>query len=641
MNFSIAAVRKHAWWALCVVLLDAGAAHAQTVRVVAANSSNNDVYEVAFSGSGGSVTTIINDQSTHASLRSVAFLANAETLTVDVLAADTLRDQVLRFPNPTASTPTAAQVVWAPGDGVAGPNPLGLPGPVAPNGLSLDAEQNLFVVSSAPGTSVSQTMWVFKRNPASPSGFDLPRLLDSHFGGASVDQLQETLVSTIKVGPVAFDDLLVAATPARVFRYSAAAIRTVLADGGEIEPSTLVTPTVLGAYEPAGLDFWPTDGKLLISTSNGTVLTYDVEAGTLLANFASGLGNGKFKIKTGLELGQPRAYVANRNGGEILKFGPPAGGANPPLAMVTTGVQSPQGLTVTNAGLSTAESCLASSGGCDPIGVINHQIRDTFTGVAGSLLETACIVQTDPRVDPATGVCDGSPLNLADVCPGFESVMIPGHLCGAAGTPKKAAFAVLEAYAPFIELRDGLFVSEAFPETILPAPIVKCPSTVMAWAPIPSYEAPSVVGDRFEELTGACGSSTTFTRRGSYFLVTSFNVGALPGTTTADKLVQFAASKYEHIYQVLGVAAIAPKVARSLSNCLDQSKRQFDRGDYPNAVGQLLSCDGIVATNAGAFTSTMFVPNPAGEIRGRIANLYLTIDARILGHTPPADWPPL
>ena len=123
----------------CFFLLSTLTVQAQTVRVVAANSSNNDVYDVNFSGSGGSVSSIINDQSTHASLRSVVFLSNATSVTVDVLAADTLRDQILRFQNPTASAPTASQVVWQPSYGVTGPNPMGLPGPVAPNGLSLDS----------------------------------------------------------------------------------------------------------------------------------------------------------------------------------------------------------------------------------------------------------------------------------------------------------------------------------------------------------------------------------------------------------------------------------------------------------------------------------------------------------------------
>ena len=199
---------------------------------------------------------------------------------------------------------------------------------------------------------------------------------------------------------------------------------------------------------------------------------------------------------------------------------------------------------------------------------------------------------------------------------------------------------MLQTYAPGIQITDGFFASEAFPETILPSPILPCPSTAIAWAPIPSTEAPSVAGNRFDELTGACGSSTTFTRRGSYFLVASLYVDNLPGATTLDKLVQFASSKYGLIDQVMAVAAIQSKTARSLTNCLNQSEKQFGRANYANAAGQLLDCDSIVASNPTAFTSTMFAPNPGGEIRGRIANLYLTINSRILGNAPQADWPP-
>lgn len=66
---------------------------------------------------------------------------------------------------------------------------------------------------------------------------------------------------------------------------------------------------------------------------------------TRLADFSSGLGNGKFKVKTGIEDGVSYAFVANNNGGEILIFGAPpvGGGPNPPLATVTTGVEHPQG----------------------------------------------------------------------------------------------------------------------------------------------------------------------------------------------------------------------------------------------------------------------------------------------------------
>jgi hypothetical protein len=91
--------------------------------------------------------------------------------------------------------------------------------------------------------------------------------------------------------------------------------------------------------------FWPADNSLLITTTRGIVYQYDL---THIANppttFAGPLGNGLFKVKTGVASGLPYAYVANNNGGDILQFG----GPNNLLATVTSGVQHPQGLAVTN-----------------------------------------------------------------------------------------------------------------------------------------------------------------------------------------------------------------------------------------------------------------------------------------------------
>ena len=51
------------------------------------------------------------------------------------------------------------------------------------------------------------------------------------------------------------------------------------------------------------MDFWPVDSSLLITTANGTVLRYSFTATSAMRgpDFATGLGNGKFKVKTGVE----------------------------------------------------------------------------------------------------------------------------------------------------------------------------------------------------------------------------------------------------------------------------------------------------------------------------------------------------
>jgi hypothetical protein len=54
----------------------------------------------------------------------------------------------------------------------------------------------------------------------------------------------------------------------------------------------------------------------------------------------------------------------------------------------------------------------------------------------------------------------------------------------------------------------------------------------------------------------------------------------------------------------------------------------------------LLICDALVAANESAFSASSINPNPSGEIRGRFANLYLTINTRILGNPALGAWPP-
>ena len=117
------------------------------------------------------------------------------------------------------------------------------------------------------------------------------------------------------------------------------------------------------------MDFWPADNSLLITTASGTLLRYSFTPTSAIRgpDFATGLGNGKFKVKTGVQASAPLAFVANNNGGEILKFGAPpvGGGSNPPLATVTSGVQRPQGLAASNLAARDAAECLDTAGGCD------------------------------------------------------------------------------------------------------------------------------------------------------------------------------------------------------------------------------------------------------------------------------------
>ncbi|MET0984086.1 MAG: hypothetical protein ABW034_01635, partial [Steroidobacteraceae bacterium] len=317
---------------LTFFLCPMAALHAQAVRVTAVNSANGSLYDVNFAGSGGSITPLNTDQSSHVDLQSIAFRPNAVSGQIDLIVADGSRGQILLY----ASGSTVSQIIWDSSKGVTTPAE-GL-GPVHPDGLSVDSAGNLFVASSAPGQSTIAEVWVLRRNPAGAlaGGYDRPRLLDNNFGGLALESLVETSVATSANGFAAPGNLLVlAGNPAVLLSYSAAQVQTVLQGSGQVDPTVVLsTQQFPPGASPGGFAFWPADGSLLITTGDGRILRYSTSAGRL-QDFASGLGNGKYKIKTGLEFGVPYAFVADNNGGDILKFGaPPATGTNSPIARV-------------------------------------------------------------------------------------------------------------------------------------------------------------------------------------------------------------------------------------------------------------------------------------------------------------------
>jgi len=616
-------------------LLSAPGAHAQALRVTAANASNSAVYDVNFSGSGGSISVLNTDANRHVSLRSLVFIPNAQSGQIDLLVADSSRGEIVRYADATG----VATLVWSTATG---------PGPNYPDGLSVDAAGNLFVASSASGNTKPAQLWVFPSDPLLPAGagFLAPRLIDSSFGGLSVQTLEETLVArTTSNASGAGDLLLLTGSPATVLVYSSANVQNVLNGGGSITPSrTLISSAQFPAgVAPGGMDYWPVDNSLLITTASGTVLRYSFTATSPVrgADFATGLGNGKFKVRTGIEATQPFAFLANNNGGEILKFGaPPAGGgANPPLATVTSGVQRPQGLAASNLAATAAAECLQTAGGCDLLGsVLKHSV-DRLASLSGYVIEDVCIVPKDPRIT-LYGSCTGHSLPVAQVCAGYGDTVIPDSMCGGSGA-SGSGFALIKSTSNSLNAAKGaLIVNEAFTEGVLSGAVNPCPKTVLGWAPTDG-EGTVVEGDTMLEITSSCGSSKGLTRGLSLWGIgLVLNENALPGKNLADARVKFAATKYDSLGSTITLAGIQPTFRSSLIACLDASRTFFDRKKYANAATQLVTCDALVAANEGAFTGNAVNPNPSGEIRGRIANLYLSIKARILGETAPGNWPP-
>jgi hypothetical protein len=626
--------------ALCVALGIAGLsasmhAEAQTLRVTAANASNSSTYDVTFAGSGGFITPLNTDQNLHVSLRSLVFIPNTATGKIDLLVADTSRGEIVRY----ADAKGRSTRVWIASSG----------GPANPDGLSVDGEGNLFVVTSAPSNRKPAQLWVFPSDKSLPSGagFLAPRLIDESFGGRTVKGLEESLIARASSGASGAGDLLLLASePSLLLVYPAAGVQGVINGGGPISPvRTLLSGAQFpSGVAPGGMDFWPVDNSLLITTANGTVLRYSFTANSATRgpDFAIGLGNGKFKVKTGREAGIPLAFVANNNGGQILKFGAPSanGGGNSPLAIVTSGVQRPQGLAASNLDSTSAANCLESAGGCDVLGgVIRHSVSG-LPSVTGYLIEDTCVVEIDPRI-AEFGSCTGHNLPVAQVCAGYGTTVIPDYMCGASGN-SGAGFALVKSTSNSLSAAKGALIENSgYAENVLIGPNnPPCPQTVLGWAPT-ADEGTIVEGNLMVEMTSGCGSSHSFSRGLSVWGVgLELDEGALPGTNPADARVRFAIAKYDALSNTIALASIEAAFRTTLTTCLDESRRIFDRAKYPQAAGQLLTCDALVAANESAFTGTSLNPNPSGEVRGRLANLYLQINTRIWGNTAPSTWPP-
>ena len=453
-----------------VAVLAITTAHAQILRVTAANASNSGVYDLPFSALGvltGATTPVNTDANKFVSIRSLAYVRNLSPPgSIDLLVTDASRGVVARYANITPYAgaspprPEAATIVWSTACG---------PGPAAPDGISVDANGNVFVVSSAPGSSAAG-LWVFPNAASQPAGTPscsvTPRLVDSAFNGTSEQLLEETLFAFAITNPTqdantptSTADLLVLAsspTPA-VFDYSGQDIQAFLSCTGaypacSVKPRLLLGPSQVPVtadclsgvsnfptgLTPGGMDFWLPDNSLLISTGGGSILRYSFPGGVpcRLNDFADGLGNGKFKVKTGWQNHLANAFVANNNGGDILQFSEPLSptGAATLKATVTSGVQHPQGLVVSNLNVTPAPDCQVA-GGCDILGgVLKHTITGAGDLSNKFLIETPCIVQVDPRI-AQYGTCTGHTLPVSQVCAGYGSTVIPETLCGGSGSP--------------------------------------------------------------------------------------------------------------------------------------------------------------------------------------------------------------
>jgi hypothetical protein len=654
-------------------LLLAVTAHAEFLRVTAANATGNSLYDVAFSPPG--ISTLNSDGSSHGSFRSLVLVANQTAGTVDVLVADAVRGQIIRYTPALGQTPASETVVWSSGSGS---------GPAHPDGLSLDPAGNLYIVTSKLNDSTTNQVWVLPASSGQPSGFaPQPYLIDGTFASANgVKQLQETVIATTTTAAWGVGDLLVLvgngsssnsqnnSNDADVFVYSASTISSILGGGPpHTQPDHIIIgPNQFPAGEfPTGMDFYPPDGvvssntTLLIATTAGRVLRFDFSAGNggavvpkIAQIFATGLGSNLNKLKVALQGGVPSAYVTQgpvgkTSAGQILQLSAPGG--NKPIVVSGAGINNPDGLAVSTLNAVVAQSCTTD---CDLSGgVAPHIVFPANAQLPGNVIEGSCVVLADPRVH-ADGSCDNVPLSVSSVCQGFGNEVIPGSMCGHSGV-SHSSFALLHTIANGVDGIPGISVyTQEDPDEIVPPAAGSanppCPSALLAWAP--RLEAPSE-GTIVEwlpvaqggtgqpeliDITSYCDFSGGAGRGASIYAVgLTLNLGALPGGSFAG----YAQDRYSNLNLAVAKANIIPK--STLQASLAQIGTYLAQGNYACAANAVVASDTLVAGDANPaldYPGDATNPNPWGEVRGRLGNLYLIINYYLLNQPINKQWPP-
>lgn len=542
---------------LCI----ATSADADQLLVTGANRDGNLLYDLAIKPSSttpstpviASSATLINstaDAATHGGFDALVWVPNPVCKSLDLIVADASKGQILRYAG--ASTVSGC---YNPTNGTPGVSPTAQSlftwskrgaGPAQPNGVSVDASGNLFVVSSSGGWDPDPSVWVLPFNGSKDqycSGaagvYCAPVLIDARFCGKPTLFLAETLVASTAAVTSSktvlwnAGDLLVLVGDSFDARLMAYPHSKLYNSNGTLNLHALPlstapsTPIPLAKFlgelaAPFGMDLCPGNSALcpnasvLFTTIDGRILSFDTVQDKFVTDIADRRGAGLQKIKVGSYANIPYAFVAQleaNNTGQILAFGPPphSGPANnTPLATVskialsntsTTPVRNPMGLAVISAGSTSLPSAAHGSTPCAPpnapcvVAPLGPELVSTISAypgdnLSGTVVEQNCIVQSDPRVmgSGASWTCNGNALPIGagtSICPSFPSAVIPGSVCGHSG-PTGAGFVVIQGTATGIDpnLNNSFITTAGNIDAVLPgATNLECSSFVLHQIP--------------------------------------------------------------------------------------------------------------------------------------------------------------
>ncbi|RDV28894.1 hypothetical protein DXV75_00020 [Alteromonas aestuariivivens] len=700
------ALRSTIWvvWASLLVLVSPLAFSDN--YVAGANYSNGQVYALCFDQDTGTAirsTTSADGGTKPASL--TFFTGNSNELGKDQLQLFVADEsgQIRRFlwgeeftvgeePQKDCSTIVIEPTVqlYSKNDGT---------GPTAPNGLVVAPEQQLVTLSSANGGTES-SIWRFdlQQSPVTAPQSLLPELV---IAALPFGELNESLVLPQNMASTALhSDLLVATTsPAAIIKIDSKCLAPGASPCGTADWQELIggSGSVPLAADPAGIALLPSPHQdiLLVSTRSGDVAVYNLSSGqAVLDNPAliSGLGQGKFKIKTArkvdIDIEQnsrvitfaANLYVAGRNNGSVVQIGLEMVEGNlelssDPVLTVNQGIEHPRGLATTSEDFIRIFGCTENCPDeilVDISTVIEHSFdvsAQTGEPISGYIGETVEVFKDErPACQGLNSTAAPQPLYIwnnqlytydpdpvTPTDPVSTSVMIPSQYCGSpANDPHILLIRTISNIDPTLtDIKHRAYDTDLDEDGVADLDCTSGDASqfpAVGWAPIPETNDPPIVeGQTMIDVITGCGSLRLRTRTMSYFIpnlrvrpVASATKGkGKPGKQNFTSFGPILIAEYDGLQRTLEEAnltsgcIVSTPTLEEVYTSISDIQSDIERGRTRTLQSDTMALFEVLRNN-----ELMISPkglgcplNYQGDVKSRITHLYFSTATKLLGQT--------